>query len=103
MKKIIKSALIFLTALVIMAGLGSNSFGEIPVYRLYNTVLKVHLYSTDANEKSVLEGNPDWNYEGVVWNGYESDTGQYPVYRLYSPVLGKHLFTISRSKSFLTI
>ena len=81
-----------------MIGWGVNSFGEIPVYRLYNTVLKVHLYSTDANEKAVLEVNPDWNYEGVVWNGYESDIGQHPVYRLYSPVLGKHLFTMDENE-----
>ena len=81
-----------------MLGWSINCFGEIPVYRLYNTVLKVHLYSTDTNEKAVLEANPDWNYEGAVWNGYESNTGQYPVYRLYSPVLGKHLFTMDENE-----
>ncbi|MCP4713331.1 MAG: zinc metalloprotease, partial [Planctomycetes bacterium] len=68
------------------------------VYRLYNTALKVHLYSTDANEKAVLEADPDWNYEGVVWKGYTSDTGQHPVYRLYSPGLGKHLFTMDENE-----
>ncbi len=84
----------FLATLAIVICHGTPGFGAFPVYRLYNTVLKVHLYSTDANEKAVLEANSDWNYEGVAWYGYESDVGQYPVYRLYSPGLGKHLFTM---------
>ncbi|MDM8543935.1 hypothetical protein QUF90_22905 [Desulfococcaceae bacterium HSG9] len=98
MKKFFKGKSIFLTALVIIIVWSGNCFGEIPVYRLYNTVLKVHLYSTDANEKAVLEANADWNYEGVVWNGYTSAIGQNPVYRLYSPGLGKHLFTMDENE-----
>ncbi|MDM8542900.1 hypothetical protein QUF90_17645 [Desulfococcaceae bacterium HSG9] len=85
--KRIRTITSFLAVLAIVLCQGTLSFGEVPVYRLYNTLLKVHLYSTDANEKSVLEADHNWNYEGVVWNGYESDIGQYPVYRLYSPVL----------------
>jgi hypothetical protein len=61
-------------------------------------VLKVHLYSADANEKAVFGANPEWNYEGVAWTGYESDTGLHPVYRLYSPGLGKHLFTMDENE-----
>ena len=72
----------------------ADSVNSIPVYRLYNTLLQVHLYTTDENEKTVLEADSDWNYERAVWDGYESDTGQYPVYRLYSSGLGKHLFTM---------
>lgn len=99
MKKIIKSTLIYLIASVFVIGWSFiDCFAEIPVYRLYNTVLKVHLYSTDANEKAVLEANPDWNYEGVVWNGYESGVGQNPIYRLYSQMLGKHLFTMDENE-----
>ncbi|MDM8543875.1 hypothetical protein QUF90_22600 [Desulfococcaceae bacterium HSG9] len=37
-----------------------------------NTVLKVHLYSTDANEKAVLEDSSDWNYEGVDGMGMDA-------------------------------
>jgi hypothetical protein len=92
--KNIRIIISFLATLVIVMCQGIPGFGEIPVYRLYNTVSKVLLYSTDANEKAVLEANSDWNYEGVVWYGYESDVGQYPIYRLYSPVSGKHLFTM---------
>ncbi|MDM8543311.1 SGNH/GDSL hydrolase family protein [Desulfococcaceae bacterium HSG9] len=85
-------------AALIVIGWGSNCFGEIPIYRLYNNVAKVHLYSADSNEKAVLAATPDWSYECVAWQGYESDTGQYPVYRLYSPTLGKHLFTIDENE-----
>ena len=88
----------FLAASAIMIFWVTPGFGEVPVYRLYNTVSKVLLYSTDANEKAVLEANPDWNYEGIVWYGYEGDVGQYPIYRLYSPVSGKHLFTMDENE-----
>ncbi len=93
-----KPVLQFFLAVLLVIGWGSNCFGEIPVYRLYNNIQKAHLYSTDMNEKAVLEAAPGWSYEGVAWKGYDSDVGQYPVYRLYSPILGKHLFTIDENE-----
>ena len=98
MKTLFKSKSIFLIALALIIAWSGNCFGKIPVYRLYNTVSKTHLYSADANEKYVLEADSDWNYEGVAWYGYESDVGQNPVYRLYSPILGKHLFTTDENE-----
>ncbi|MDM8539868.1 RHS repeat-associated core domain-containing protein [Desulfococcaceae bacterium HSG9] len=104
MKTLFKSKSIFLIVSVLTIVWSGNCFAEIPVYRLYNTVSKTHLYSTDANEKDILEAHPDWNYEGIAWYGYESDAGQYPVYRLYSPGLGKHLFTMDENeKNFLEV
>jgi hypothetical protein len=71
----------------LLAGGGSynGAFG-IPLYRLYNTVLRQHHWTTDANEASVLSGQADWNYEGIV--GYllpqpTTATGVTPLYRLW--------------------
>lgn len=63
-----------------------------PVYRLYNSTSKEHLYTTDSNEKAVLSARRDWNYEGMAWGSQKSDTSA-PVYRLYHNRLGKHLYT----------
>ena len=63
-----------------------------PVYRLYNSASKVHLYTTDSNEKAVLSSTKDWDYEGVSWRT-QMENRQLPVYRLYHHGLGKHLYT----------
>lgn len=36
------------------------------VYRLYHSGLKVHLYTTDKNERNVLQTR-GWKYEGIAW------------------------------------
>jgi hypothetical protein len=66
-------------------GTYNGAFG-IPLYRLYNTVTRQHHWTTDTNEVSVLSGQADWNYEGIV--GYvvpEPTTapGVTPLYRLW--------------------
>jgi hypothetical protein len=59
------------------------------VYRLYNSGLKVHLYTTDANEYAVL-AERGWSQEGVAFKSAKEGT---PVYRLYNAGLKKHLYT----------
>lgn len=61
-----------------------------PVYRLYHSGLKTHLYTTDANENAVL-ATRGWQAEGVAWS--TRATGEHPVYRLYHPGLKVHLYT----------
>lgn len=61
-----------------------------PVYRLYHPGLKVHLYTTDANERDTLK-NRGWSYEGEAWK--TTTTKGEPVYRLYHPTLRVHLYT----------
>jgi plastocyanin len=66
-------------------GTYNGAFG-IPLYRLYNVVTRQHHWTTDANEGSVLSGQADWNYEGIV--GYvvpepTTATGVTPLYRLW--------------------
>ncbi|MBL1125282.1 hypothetical protein F9856_03810 [Streptococcus suis] len=59
------------------------------VYRLYNSGLKVHLYTTDANEYAVL-AERGWSQEGVAFKSAKEGT---PVYRLYNAGLKVHLYT----------
>mgnify|MGYP000281683886 CR=1 FL=1 len=59
------------------------------VYRLYNSGLKVHLYTTDSNEYAVL-GERGWSQEGIAFNSVKDGV---PVYRLYNAGLKKHLYT----------
>lgn len=68
---------------------------QINVYRLYHPALKVHLYSTDVNEKNVLSKN-GWTYEGVSWKT-ETNSGQ-PVYRLYHQGLRYHFYTKDKNE-----
>lgn len=64
------------------------------VYRVYNRITGEHLYTTDANEVSVLTRG-DWNDEGVGWYGPTSGA---PVFRLYSPITGFHLYTTDQNE-----
>ncbi|MBS8065626.1 hypothetical protein F6P60_11245, partial [Streptococcus suis] len=51
-----------------------RSHGNIPVYRLYHPGLRVHLYTKDANEYTVLAGR-GWRQEGVAFYGLGSAGG----------------------------
>lgn len=63
---------------------------QLKVYRLYHAGLQVHLYTTDTNEVTVLQGR-GWKYEGISWKS-ERQQGE-NVYRLYNPALKVHLYT----------
>ena len=67
-----------------------SASGSVPIYRLYNPNNGEHLYTTDANEKSVLYTQHGWGYEGVGWYAPSKGT---PVYRLYNAGLQNHLYT----------
>lgn len=67
-----------------------NISANTALYRLYHPGLKVHLYTKDTNEYSIL-ANRGWKQEGIAWNtaAQEGET----VYRLYHPGLKVHLYT----------
>lgn len=76
----------------------SSSDGQvktIPVYRLYNTKIGDHLYTTNKGERDILlteKAAEGWTDEGIAWQAaVKSDK---PVYRLFD-VKGKagHFFT----------
>ncbi|WP_374285065.1 MucBP domain-containing protein [Lactococcus sp.] len=65
------------------------------VYRLYNTVSKEHLYTTDSNEYRKLPLiSKDWKQEGINFKAYKfSNNNTVNIYRVYNPKSGEHLFT----------
>jgi len=64
-----------------------------PFYRLYNPNNFKHLWTTDANEYSVL-ASIGWTQEGIDSYIFISEvTGSVPLYRLYNPNNFKHLWT----------
>lgn len=75
-----------------VASRSSASTTSKPVYRLYNTRSRKHLYTASENEKNTLSASEDWKYEGI--NQYSSSTPTVnPTFRLYSTSLTNHLWT----------
>ncbi len=65
--------------------------GITPIYRLYLPDNGEHLFTPDANEARVLNGQHGWVFEGIAW--YAPGNDATPVYRLYNPGLANHLYT----------
>lgn len=63
------------------------------VYRLYHPGIRVHHYTADAHEMSVLVNQRGWVYEGIM---FKTPTSGQPVYRLYRPGIKQHVFTLSQ-------
>ncbi|HUP28936.1 MAG TPA: hypothetical protein VM122_02095 [Usitatibacter sp.] len=72
----------------------------VPYYRLYNTALQWHHWTTDPNEYYTLATYPSWQAEGV--DGYilrSQAMGTIALYRLtYPPVPGLHHWTIDAAE-----
>jgi len=67
----------------------------IPMFRLYNTAIAQHHWTTDSNEVRVLSSDVHWLYEGIP--GYllpSAVGGALPLYRLALPSPPLHLWTI---------
>jgi hypothetical protein len=73
----------------------STTPSPVPVYRLYNG--KLHLYTTDLNEKNARVSG-GWKYEGVSFNASKqgSASGLVPVYREYNHRNGNHNWTLDK-------
>lgn len=68
-----------------------------PIYRLYNTVTGVHLYTKGASDRDyILNKFPAFEYTDTAAAFFASLTeqaGLTPIYRLYNTVTGVHLYT----------
>ena len=67
-------------------------------YRLYSSGTKEHLYTTDANEYSVLSAGGGWLGEGSIYRLFQaagslSGVNAIPYYRLYNPTSFQHHWT----------
>jgi parallel beta-helix repeat protein len=80
---------------------------DVPLFRLYNNDVKVHLYSTDANENSQLPIiNPNWKSEATVGSlvsapAIVDGVEAIPYYRLYRWPFLRHFYTSSRFEYFV--
>jgi Metallo-peptidase family M12/Calx-beta domain/Repeat of unknown function (DUF5648) len=70
---------------------------RLPYYRLFNPVVRAHIYTTDANENSVLSTrgfSPDGPIGDLLTSGATvSGRPTVPLYRLYNAALLRHLYT----------
>ena len=77
---------------------GLNDTGTlITRYRLYSDITKEHLYTTDANEYSVL-ATRGWLAEGAIYQLYPgagslNGVAAVPFYRLYNRISQQHHWT----------
>lgn len=68
--------------------------GGVEVYRLYDPYTGLHHYTTDANERRVLN-NTGWHDEGVA---FHADVSGANVYRVYNKATRQHHYTLSASE-----
>lgn len=71
----------------------------IPLYRLYNSILTDHFYTSSATEKDVAVASHGYIYESVacyVFSAHNENSS--PVYRLYSEEKKDHFYTISETE-----
>ena len=69
----------------------ATNTSTIAVYRLYNPNSGEHFYTSNKSESYLLQ-NVGWTYEGVAFQGYNSQSGV-AVYRVYNPNAGDHHYT----------
>ena len=81
---------------------GETLAGVKPVYRFFNTETGAHLYTTDENEKSVIEDTlANYNFEGIKYYAFESEPTEVetiPVFRMLNNDTGSHLYTIDQNE-----
>lgn len=81
---------------------GETLAGVKPVYRFFNTETGAHLYTTDENEKSVIEDTlANYNFEGIKYYAFESEPTEIdtiPVFRMLNNDTGSHLYTIDQNE-----
>lgn len=81
---------------------GETLVGVKPVYRFFNTETGAHLYTTDENERSVIEDTlTNYNFEGIKYYAFESEPTEIetiPVFRMLNNESGSHLYTIDQNE-----
>ena len=79
---------------------GEDITGLSPVYRFFNTISGVHLYTVDENERTFIEENLDnYVFEGTPYYSFDAqEEGTVAVYRFYNPTLDGHFYTTSSAE-----
>ena len=67
-----------------------------PVYRFFNQVTGVHLYTISEAERDATQELPNFVFEGEVFFAYPTqEEGTIPIYRFFNTVTGAHFYTPS--------
>ncbi len=70
-----------------------------PVFRFFNTARGGHLYTISEQERDAVMALPQWNYEGIAFEVFETEeAGTAVVYRFFNTNTGIHLYTISEDE-----
>ena len=71
--------------------------GMQPVYRFFNSLTGVHLYTMSEQEKEYIVDNlANYNFENVAYYAYETpQENTVPLYRFYHTIADTHFFTPS--------
>ena len=81
---------------------GETLEGVKPVYRFFNTETGAHLYTTDENERGIIQDTlSNYNFEGIKYYAFESeptDIETIPVFRMLNNESGSHLYTIDTNE-----
>lgn len=72
-----------------------DSTGAVPVYRLYNKVTGVHVYTINESEKATILATGSYNDEGIAYYAYNTPTGTEttPLYRFLNTATSTHFYT----------
>ncbi|KAG6891434.1 hypothetical protein C0992_006693 [Termitomyces sp. T32_za158] len=77
-----------------------NPDDTVPFYRLYNSQVVDHFYTTDAQEANNAVARYGYTAEGISSYIFPSqESGTTPFYRLYSPTAMDHFYTTSASEA----
>ena len=72
---------------------------SVPLYRLYNSKIFDHFYTTNEAEKDNAAAKLGYNYEGIAGYVYpDTACGALPLYRLYSSGATDHFYTMSAAE-----
>lgn len=78
---------------------GSTVVGNGSAYRYWNKVRGGHFYTANAQEKTAVENDPNWQPEGIAFGvSYVSGANASPVYRFWNGNLKSHFYTISTTE-----
>uniref|UniRef100_A0A1I7ZES5 Peptidase A1 domain-containing protein n=1 Tax=Steinernema glaseri TaxID=37863 RepID=A0A1I7ZES5_9BILA len=69
-----------------------------PLFRLFNSVFKDHMYTTNMEERNLAEQALGYTFEGI--EGYCTKSpgcgADQPLYRHYNPIAKDHMYTVDK-------
>ena len=78
---------------------GQDSISSVAIHRLYNSILKKHLFSSNTEEiNGLTSGNNGWLDEGIAYYSPLDTDATLDVYRFYVSSEDRHFYTANTSE-----